>query len=248
MEPSLHQLIGDFVSSDSSRQVSLAALVRARIPSMPVRLDVLDLGCGGGRSQDFFRQLRPEAEWTGVDVESSPEVDARRRSDGRFVTFDGIHLPFEDGSFDLVYSNQVLEHVRHPEALLAEVRRVLRPNGRFLGSTSHLEPYHSLSYTCFSPWGFTVLLRGAGLKPLRLHPGIDGLTLILRRLLGRPRFMSRYFRVESPLNTLLEWTGRLGRRSVAERNLSKLQYCGQFRFEAEVASGDATTGAPGDGA
>lgn len=236
VEPSAQALIGDLVSSESSRQITLAELVRDRLDSMPEDLEVLDLGCGGGRSLDFFCQIRPEARWTGVDVESSPEVDARRRTDGRFVSFDGVNLPFEDASFDLVYSNQVFEHVRHPEALLTEVRRVLRPSGRFIGSTSHLEPYHSLSYASFTPWGFTVLLREAGLEPVSLHPGIDGLTLVMRRLLGRPRFMSRYFRVESPLNSMIEWKGRLTRRSIVDRNLEKLQFCGQFRFEARASA------------
>jgi ubiquinone/menaquinone biosynthesis C-methylase UbiE len=39
------------------------------------------------------------------------------------VTFDGVNLPFGDDDFDLVYCKQVLEHVRHPEPLLAEVGR-----------------------------------------------------------------------------------------------------------------------------
>lgn len=42
---------------------------------------------------------------------------------------DGTRLPWPDATFDIVWSNSVLEHVRDPAAVLAEVRRVLRPGG-----------------------------------------------------------------------------------------------------------------------
>ena len=134
---------------------------------------VLDLGCGTGSSIDLFKRILPGSAWTGVDIEASPEVNGRTRTDGTFVSYDGEYLPFEDASFDLVF----FEHLRFPEKLLAEVTRVLAPGGRFIGSTSALEPHHSYSYWCFTPWGFRVLLEDAGMKLERMAPGIDSLTL-----------------------------------------------------------------------
>ena len=98
----------------------------------------------------------------GLDLPSSPEVDARARADAEFVTFDGERLPFGDGEFELVFCKQVLEHVRRPEPLLAEVARVLEPGGHFVGSTSQLEPYHSLSVTNFTPYGLARLMGENG--------------------------------------------------------------------------------------
>jgi ubiquinone/menaquinone biosynthesis C-methylase UbiE len=46
-------------------------------------------------------------------------------------------LPFKDASFDLITANMVLEHVDDPAAVLAEVRRVLRPKGVFVFHTPH---------------------------------------------------------------------------------------------------------------
>lgn len=45
------------------------------------------------------------------------------------VDYDGVHLPFTDGSFDVVFSSNVLEHVQQLPELLADTRRVLAPGG-----------------------------------------------------------------------------------------------------------------------
>ena len=79
---------------------------------------MLDVGCGTGRSVEIFSGLAPAPLWIGVDVADSPEVRMRTRTDVEFHTFDGVNLPFDDDSFDVVYCAQVLEHVRHPESLL----------------------------------------------------------------------------------------------------------------------------------
>ena len=170
---------------------------------------VLDLGCGIGSSVDLFRARDPDVEWIGIDVPGSPEARFRTRADARFETFDGVSMPFAEGSFDLVYCKQVLEHVRHPEPLLAEVRRVLVPGGWFAGSTSQLETYHSLSMWNYTPVGMVALLEQAGLRAIELRPGIDGFTLIGWRLAGFHRCFHKWWERESPLNRVLNACGRL---------------------------------------
>jgi SAM-dependent methyltransferase len=194
--------------------------------------DVLDLGCGAGDSVVQFRNVDPGVRWIGVDLERSPEVTLRRRTDAEFVTFDGVHLPFDDASFDAVYCKQVLEHVREPAPLLAEVARVLRPGGAFAGSTSQLEPFHSYSTWNYTPYGLKLLLEGAGLGLEELRPGIDSIALIVNRGLGMRRLTRRWWSVESPLNRVADVFGRARGLTPRQVNAIKLLLCGQFAFMA----------------
>jgi SAM-dependent methyltransferase len=193
-------------------------------------INVLDLGCGKGESYKFFKSLNLNIEWIGLDIENSPEVKSRQVDNERFIIFDGISIPFPEDYFDLVYCNQVFEHVKYPRELLLNVSRVIKPGGYFIGSTSHLEPFHSYSYWNFTPYGFSVLIEEAKLKLLELRPSIDSLTLIIRRCLGCPRFFNIFSRVDSPLNILISVVGKLLRLRIITINTIKLLFCGQFVF------------------
>jgi SAM-dependent methyltransferase len=226
----LGELLGHRIPADHSRQV-LADRYAERLRSRRV----LDLGCGTGDSVDLFRSVDPGVEWTGVDIEDSPEVAARRRTDARFVTYDGDRLPFEDASFELVYCKQVLEHVEHPRALVGEVARVLQPGGWFAGSTSQLEAFHSRSTFNWTPYGFTRVAEDAGLEVVELRPVIDGLTLVAWRALGLPAFFHRWWARESPPYRAIELAARAARLDARTRNQIKLVLSGQFAFLAKRA-------------
>ena len=220
-------VLGDAVPRSPVSQ----ALADDWIPSIASG-SVLDLGCGAGDSVGQFRDVNPSVRWVGVDVEASPEVASRRRADAEFVTFDGVHLPFEDASFDAVYCKQVLEHVREPRPLMAEVARVLRPGGAFAGSTSQLEPFHSFSTWNYTPYGLKLLLEGAGLALEEVRPGIDSLAVIVNRGAGMRRVTRRWWAVESPLNRVADVFGRVRRLEPRQVNAIKLLLCGQFAFMA----------------
>ncbi|HEY0401059.1 MAG TPA: class I SAM-dependent methyltransferase [Blastococcus sp.] len=95
---------------------------------------VLDFGCGAGRLSQALAGHADEV--VGLDV-SPPMLETARaldRSDGRcsFVLGEDPDLrAFPDGSFDLVYTERVLQHLPRPvlENYLAEFVRVLRPGG-----------------------------------------------------------------------------------------------------------------------
>lgn len=232
------RLIYEFLPEDSSRQTSglheaLSAL--HALPSDGRRMTLIDLGCGVGSSYDAFSTQNSKIRWVGLDILDSPEANAKPRRALPFCTYDGILIPLSDQSADMVYCRQVFEHVRHPERLLSEIHRVLKPDGLLVGSTSHLEPFHSRSFWNFTPYGFCVLLRDAGFHLLKVRPGIDSLTLIVRRFfafVGLARLLSPFFRMESPLNLLLEMGLRLLGRSVQTRNAVKLLFAGHFCFYA----------------
>lgn len=220
----------DYVPSDYPYQVTPEWMVRQVLTELPRNPVIVDLGCGAGNSVDFFRELLPESTWIGVDIADSSEVRQRKRSDATFMEFDGINIPMPSDSIDLVFNRQVLEHVRYPEALLKSLVRVLKCGGYFVGSTSHLEPYHSFQFWNFTPYGFKEIVQEAGLTLKEIRPGIDGLTLVQRTYEGRPKTYSRYFTDESPLNIEIDRWGEDTKRNNRQILIRKLSVCGQFCF------------------
>lgn len=89
---------------------------------------LLDVGCGDKPHADV---LAPHiSAHVGVEFTPTFEGSVSARSVRADVVYSGDRLPFRDGEFDTVLSNQVLEHVTDPHALFAEMIRVLRPGGR----------------------------------------------------------------------------------------------------------------------
>ena len=86
-----------------------------------------------------MKRRHPRASVTAVDLAAPMLQVARRRSRFwrpiRCLEADARALPFEDESFDLVFSNLMLQWLDPPDAALAEARRVLRPGGLLLLSS-----------------------------------------------------------------------------------------------------------------
>lgn len=105
-------------------------------------IDVLDLGCGTGR---YFSALTGARSIVGIDASADMLARARRPLGGERITapvrliHGDLYLhPFDEGSFDLVYSIGVLaEHAPLNRELVARVRRWLKAGGRFAFSTVH---------------------------------------------------------------------------------------------------------------
>jgi SAM-dependent methyltransferase len=87
---------------------------------------LLDIGCGRGEFMSGFAALGYRA--SGVDV--SPAAPGFAPGfDVRVANLERDPLPFEAGSFDYVFSKSVVEHVRDPDAFLAQCAAALRPGG-----------------------------------------------------------------------------------------------------------------------
>jgi SAM-dependent methyltransferase len=90
---------------------------------------ILDVGCGDGQLTE--RIAATGARVLGVDA-SPAMVEAARARGLAAETGNAEALPFATGRFDAVFSNAALHWVRDQDAMLAEVRRVLKPGGRFV--------------------------------------------------------------------------------------------------------------------
>ncbi|HUG93176.1 MAG TPA: class I SAM-dependent methyltransferase [Planctomycetaceae bacterium] len=97
---------------------------------------LLEIGVGAGT--DHLQWARAGAECYGVDL--TDEAIATTRAHLALYGFrsnlervDAEDLPFDDASFDVVYSWGVIHHSQSPGRIVAEIRRVLRPGGTFIG-------------------------------------------------------------------------------------------------------------------
>ena len=95
--------------------------------------DLLEIGAGIGT--DLSQFARHGANVTDLDLSAGHMAHARenfalRGLHARFVHHDAERLPFDDNSFDVVYSNGVLHHTPNTRQVVAEIKRVLRPGGK----------------------------------------------------------------------------------------------------------------------
>ncbi len=99
------------------------------------RLILLDAACGDGILRYY---LSDRHAYIGVDFSSRVITRARRYHEGTFFRADLNRLPFPNNSFDAIVSLQSLSHLVHPENALAEMARLLKPEGKiFLSVPNH---------------------------------------------------------------------------------------------------------------
>lgn len=137
---------------------------------------LLDVGCGTMP----YRALFEVDEYLGLDIDSET---ARRRAVAD-VLYDGQRFPFDDGRFESVLCNQVLEHVFNPDQFLAEIRRVLVPGGKLLLTVpfvwdEHEQPWDFARYTSF---GLRSLLERQGFAVRRQEKLLANASVLFQLL------------------------------------------------------------------
>lgn len=159
---------------------------RFRLTAATVALSgktVLDFGCGNGAQTCEFAQTGSHI--FAVDLAFADLQTLRQQLERQHLAsiiplqYDGSHLPMASGSFDLVLSFEVLEHVHDEATVLREWRRVLKPNGEIVISVPN------------KGWIFET--HGANLRGLPWHrvPFFSYLPHFLHRRLARARIYRR---------------------------------------------------------
>ncbi|WP_106409327.1 glycosyltransferase, partial [Teichococcus deserti] len=116
--------------------------------------DVLDIACGEGYGSALLAELASRV--TGVDIDREAVLAGQQRySRGNldFMLGDCLRIPLPDASVDVVVSFETIEHIDEHEAMLAELKRVLRPGGLLIMSSpdkyrysvlpDHSNPFHA---------------------------------------------------------------------------------------------------------
>ena len=118
--------------------------------------DVLDIACGAGYGTALLAVAGHRV--VGVDIDLRTVIGARRSTGACFAAGSGEALPMASSSVDAVTSFETIEHLRHPDAFVAELARVIKPGGRLLLSTPNAlqslpgpdgpsNPFHLQEYT-----------------------------------------------------------------------------------------------------
>jgi SAM-dependent methyltransferase len=109
---------------------------------------MMDFGCG----QKPYRSLFTVSEYIGVDYENPGHPHVNESID---VYYDGKTLPFEDNSFDAIFTSEVFEHIFNLPEIIRELHRVLRPGGQILltcpfAFCEHEQPNDFARYSSFA--------------------------------------------------------------------------------------------------
>lgn len=99
---------------------------------------VVDYGCGPGNDLVGFSEFSKPARLIGVDVSTTALETSKKRlalhgksAELIRIMEDDNHIPLESDSVDLVHSSGVLHHAKNLESAIAEIRRILKPGGKF---------------------------------------------------------------------------------------------------------------------
>lgn len=137
---------------------------------------ILDIGCG----QKPYQNLCHTTEYVGLEIDS---LENRKNKRADFY-YDGKAMPFEDGFFDSIISNQVFEHVFNPDEFLREVNRVAKIKGKLLLTVpfvwdEHEQPY---DYARYSSFGLKHLLEKNGFEIIQHKKTAADITVIFQLL------------------------------------------------------------------
>lgn len=98
---------------------------------------VLDLGTGSGFLAFPLAERFPESQITGLDIlpqtlaRDAEKARAQNISNLHFICYDGMSLPFEDDTFDVIVSRYCMHHFPEIEKTFGEIARVLKLDGQF---------------------------------------------------------------------------------------------------------------------
>ncbi|WP_175416270.1 class I SAM-dependent methyltransferase [Aggregatimonas sangjinii] len=122
---------------------------------------ILDFGCGAGRTVQDLRDFGYQGFGCDIEFKEEEGTDTKSLRDSntiRPIKWEPYELPFDDATFDVIFSDQVFEHVQNYPEAIAELERVLKPDGCCL----HVFPsrYKPIESHVFVP--FASIIRSYG--------------------------------------------------------------------------------------
>jgi SAM-dependent methyltransferase len=142
---------------------------------------ILDSGCGSMPYKEFILKNDKVRDYVGLDIDSGLNYEDVIAD----VLWDGSAMPFENNTFDIVISTEVLEHVPNPDAYLMEVRRVLKPGGMFFFTVPFLMSLHEVpnDYYRYTPFALEMIFERNGFTDVEIKP-MGGYNAAIAQMLG----------------------------------------------------------------
>lgn len=141
-----------FIRKGLYRKISLYA------PQLKGKL--LDFGCGEKPYQSLFTQV---SSYTGLDYNGEGHDHQHEAVD---VYYDGVTIPFENESFDSVFTSEVFEHVFGLQQILPEINRVMKTGGQILITCPFAWEEHEIpiDYARYTQFALKDMLAKNGFK------------------------------------------------------------------------------------
>jgi SAM-dependent methyltransferase len=176
--------------------LTIYRFLQKELPQLQGR--VLDLGAGLAP----WRGLLTDAEYLGLDIESSEQFGMKRTVGVEY--FDGTCIPFPDGSIDHVLCSEVLEHVPNASAFTAEMCRVLKKGGTLILTVPWSARVHHLphDYRRLTPEGLREIFFDSGFEKIRIDERGSDLAVISNKTIV---VLLRLFGPSARLHVLWCW-------------------------------------------
>jgi GT2 family glycosyltransferase/SAM-dependent methyltransferase len=171
---------GERLTSAIGGQVEMEHLHRYFLArSLCGGLDVLDVACGEGYGSALLAQVARSVTGLDYDAGAITHAGAAFAAPGtRFVQGSATAMPFADARFDAIVSFETIEHFAEHDAFMAEIRRVLRPDGLLLISSPDRDVYSAPGMTP-NPFHVRELTRGEFFRLLQRN--FSHVSLLLQR-------------------------------------------------------------------
>jgi SAM-dependent methyltransferase len=139
--------------------------------------NLLDFGCGSKPYRKYFQTK----EYVGLDFEGEGHSHINEQID---IFYDGKTIPFENNTFDSVFSSEVFEHVFNLPEILLEINRVMKKNGKLLITCPFIIAEHEApnDFARYTSYGIAHLLTNHGFEIIeykKLGTSIESVMQVL---------------------------------------------------------------------
>ncbi len=181
---------------------------------------LLDFACGGGRKR--WSESKGY-EYIGLDYYLDYGVN---------LLANGKNIPLKGNTISICTSNAVIEHIPDPWKACSEVFRVLKPGGKYIGSTAFLQTFHERSHYHMTHLGVRYMLEKSGFIVEKIIPfRRSGFEALARNLFIVKQPISYLIRLLFPFIMFLRKTGAGFIKIFYSKDTEKMERISQFIAE-----------------